>query len=1061
MDKTLQRAIKVFGFTAIFIMLFATVVPGGVAPALADTDQPDIESILGPFTKIGPDDGSTQTISVTFSWTVSSAANSYELCYDTTNDHTCSGWKNVGNSTTGTVYIYTPGTYYWQVRAVNSSGNKYADGSSSSYWSFTVQNPAFNKAAPANGSTQDNSSVTFGWTASSSADSYELCYDTSNDSACSAWQNVGFGTSFTVDGLAAGTYYWQVRALIGGAMVYADGSNKSFWAVTVTDSGFAKLAPADGNTESIVVTFSWTPAAAASSYELCYDASNDNACSAWQNVGNVTDVTIGGFSPGTYYWQVRAVIGAAKVYADGSMTSYWSFIVQNPEFTKLDPANGSSQDWSSVTFNWTELPNADYYALCYDTSNDKACSGWQNVGNVTSVTIDGFSAGTYYWQVRGVIGATTLYADVSSKSFWSFTVQNPAFNKLDPVDGSAQDWSSVTFDWTDLPGVDYYELCYDTTNDDACSAWQNVGNVTSVTIDGFSVGTYFWQVRAITGATKIYADAMKKSYWSFIIQGPTFNKLTPVNGSTQEGSVTFSWTESTGASYYELCYDTSNDNACSGTWLNVGNVTSVTRSGFSKATYYWQVRARFGAVSIYADGFTISYWSFTITNPFPAVPANVQATDGAFADKVQITWDPVAGATYYQVYRANSAAGSKSRLGKPVASPFNDSAVTPAVTYYYWVKACNVAGCSDYSAFDTGWRNLAAPTNVQASDGTSGDKVQVTWTAVWGANFYQVYRADTVDGEKTLLGIPAASYSDTTATPTVIYYYWVKACNGVKCGDFSAYNTGWRNFPAPVDVAASDGTFTDEVQITWTAVDWATSYKVYRGGRAGDTKTLLGTADFGQYDDFSARAGVTYFYWVQACDGVICGDFSVYNTGWRNSPVPTAVAASDGVFTNKVQITWVPSAGATSYWVYRATSDFGAKTLLGKPTSSPFGDITTTPGVLYYYWVKACNPSGCSDLSDYDTGFRRFSPPTSVAASDGKYTDKVQITWLGATGATFYEVYRATSLNGEKTLLDLPLASPFNDAAVVPFVTYYYWVTACNDLGCSSFSAYDTGWQKR
>ncbi|MBU4457094.1 MAG: cellulose 1,4-beta-cellobiosidase, partial [Nanoarchaeota archaeon] len=62
------------------------------------------------------------------------------------------------------------------------------------------------------------------------------------------------------------------------------------------------------------------------------------------------------------------------------------------------------------------------------------------------------------------------------------------------------------------------------------------------------------------------------------------------------------------------------------------------------------------------------------------------------------------GATSYKVYRATSATGTKSLLGSPTVTSFNDTTATPGVTYYYWVMACRSSRCSSYSAYNTGWR---------------------------------------------------------------------------------------------------------------------------------------------------------------------------------------------------------------------------------------------------------------------------------------------------------------------------------------------------------------------
>jgi hypothetical protein len=88
--------------------------------------------------------------------------------------------------------------------------------------------------------------------------------------------------------------------------------------------------------------------------------------------------------------------------------------------------------------------------------------------------------------------------------------------------------------------------------------------------------------------------------------------------------------------------------------------------------------------------------------------------------------------------------------------------------------------------------------------------------------------------------------------------------------------------------------------------------------------------------------------------------------------------------------------------------------------------------------------------------------PTGVSASDGTFTDRVQVSWSASTGATYYQVFRHTSNNSSSaTLLSSSFpSSPYNDTSAVAGTTYYYWIKACNSGGCSSFSASDSGYRQ-
>jgi hypothetical protein len=136
----------------------------------------------------------------------------------------------------------------------------------------------------------------------------------------------------------------------------------------------------------------------------------------------------------------------------------------------------------------------------------------------------------------------------------------------------------------------------DTNNNNACDAtWTNVGNTTSASVSGLTAGaTYYWQSRASNANGTVEADG--GTWWSFSTSAGsppgTFKKTSPSSGSRPNRPVTLSWGASNRATSYEYCVDTSNNNSCDTSWVNVGNATSTSVSGLSAGTrYYWQVRA--------------------------------------------------------------------------------------------------------------------------------------------------------------------------------------------------------------------------------------------------------------------------------------------------------------------------------------------------------------------------------------------------------------------------------------------------------------------------------------
>jgi hypothetical protein len=177
----------------------------------------------------------------------------------------------------------------------------------------------------------------------------------------------------------------------------------------------------------------------------------------------------------------------------------------------------------------------------------------------------------------------------------------------------------------------------------------------------------------------------------------------------------------------------------------------------------------------------------------------------------------------------------------------------------------------------------------------------------------------------------------------------------------------------PVNVAASDGTYLDRVELTWMVSSWPPSYKVYRSPSLLGIKTYLGRTSRPPYNDRTALPGKTYYYWVKAANTFGTSEFSLPDEGYRSNRIPSPpgnVLASDGTIADRVEVTWAFSPGATSYTVYRALSRWGVKTILGSTSVAIYSDTTAIPGKTYYYWVKASKPSGTSRFSSFDTGYR-------------------------------------------------------------------------------------------
>ena len=87
-----------------------------------------------------------------------------------------------------------------------------------------------------------------------------------------------------------------------------------------------------------------------------------------------------------------------------------------------------------------------------------------------------------------------------------------------------------------------------------------------------------------------------------------------------------------------------------------------------------------------------------------------------------------------------------------------------------------------------------APTNISASNGHYGDRIEVSWDEVPNAQLYRVYRSrEDNPNLRVILGPWQAEprYVDRTAENGRRYHYWVKVSDGKQIGDFSTAGSGY------------------------------------------------------------------------------------------------------------------------------------------------------------------------------------------------------------------------------------------------------------------------------
>ncbi|MBQ6925779.1 MAG: C10 family peptidase, partial [Kiritimatiellae bacterium] len=1030
--------------------------------------QSDISESDTGFIKLSPPTGvsatkGTHTDHVDIIWRAVDGATSYNVYYGTSDNP--KGNLVSGLTTTSYVHMATNPSkpadasqvYYYRVKACNET-----DTSDYSLSNSGWRRPALNaNVAASDGSTTEGVVVT--WDAVPNAVSYKIFRGTADTPIVfSSGSRIADGvtaTTYTDDTVVPGTVYWfRIKA------VYAGGTESD---ASDYDTGFRKLSPplaldaTKGTlTDAIQITWTNVPAGASSYLIKRGTTSSVGAMELIKTSKTKRSYTDSSAEPGTRYWYSVAAAG-------GASTSVWTTAVSG--WKKLAAPTGvKATDGTSDAFiglSWAASTGATSYNIFRGDEEDTAPETLLASG-VTGLAYEDATAvpGEYYnYRVTAVCALSE--SDYSKKDVGHRAILAPTC--LSATDGTS--FSTITVTWQPSPLAVSYTL-YRGTDSAPTAIWTNNLTETTFTDTWYNIakqtpltpGTKYWyrvKANCATGTTSLYSESDS----GFIALATPQNLIASQGAST--ANVALSWDAVTGAKSYLVMRD-EDTNSVPYTVIKSGQSSAAySDSSATPGKLYWY---RVAAVS---TGVTTGGCSVAVSGyRMLSAPTGLAASDGTSADGINLTWTAAAGAEWYLLYRGADA-GSLELIDDNVGeNAYCDTDVTPGVYYTYAVAAATCVCTGAVSTVDAGYRAVAGPPNFRASDGLYTNRIEISWDPVEGAASYTLYRGTSPTSLSGVVqaGLTTTNYTDVMGAsvpkPGVIYYYRVQATapSGTK-GAYSETDSGHMLLSTPV-LSAADGASAANVVLSWAAIFGAANYNIYRCEGTNDFPSALlkGKATGTSYTDSTAVPGVLYSYAIEACSSAsITGRVSAADSGWRQVTAPTKVAATDGVSTENVAVTWAESTGALAYTVLRGESPSSLGVLASNVVGASYIDASAVPGTLYWYAVVADGKDYSSAPSASDRGHRLIPEPITVVATDGEATDRITVTWGETAFATSYIVYRGTADNPTSQYASNVLARTFIDADATPGVLYYYRVKAVCDGGTASdYSASDSGYRR-
>ena len=455
----------------------------------------------------------------------------------------------------------------------------------------------------------------------------------------------------------------------------------------------------------------------------------------------------------TYYYAVKAVavLGGRDV-SSGRSTA------QSIQCRPAAPSVSIYRASGKPQLKWNAVSGAAKYWVYRST--DGVNFKYYDSTAKTSYTNTGALLGTkYHYRVKAVAvvnGKNVASAYNGTKSL--FTTPAAPGVSIYRVNGKPQlKWSAVT-------GAEKYWI-YRSTDGVNFKYYDSTTGTSYTNCIAASGTEYYYKVKAaaVVNGKDVASDFSNTKSLFTTPAAPS------VSITTSKGKPKLTWKAVKGADKYYIYRSTDGKNF---KYYNETDEAGYTNYSTNiGTTYYYKVRA---VKTI--DG-NDHKSDFSAVRSIQCRPAAVNLSISRSYGKPKLTWDAVADADKYWIYRSTDGKNFKCYETTTKTSYINSGAAFNTI-YCYKVKAVKVVnGRNVVSGSGSAKSVITALAKPSVSITTSDGKPYISWDAVDGATGYYVFRS--TDGKNySVLGYTTrTNYTNTASNAGTTYYYKVKADN--------------------------------------------------------------------------------------------------------------------------------------------------------------------------------------------------------------------------------------------------------------------------------------------
>ncbi len=584
------------------------------------------------------------------------------------------------------------------------------------------------------------------WDANTESDlaRYNVHYGTTSG-AYSTVIPVGLVTSYTVTGLAPGTYYFVVTAEDTAGLRSAF-SNEVSKVIPDTTAPVISAVAASAITPS-GATLTWTTNEASTSLaEFGLTTSYGTSTALDSTPVTAHTRALSGLSAATaYHYRVISTdaAGNTAVSADYTFTTASAPDTTPPVLSNITAGSVTS---AGAAITWT-TNEASTTQVEYGATTAYGGSTTLNSSLVTAhtATLSGLQAGTvYHFRVRSADAAGNV-AVSGDQTFTTLAAPDTTAPVISGVVASSTGATSTVITWsTNEPStsvVDYgLGTSYGSSSADTTLLTSHSRSLTGLTAST----TYHFRVRSAdaAGNTASSGDFVFTTSAAPDTTPPTLSSI--ASGSVTSAGATITWTTNE-ASTTQVEYGTTTSYGAS-TTLNSSLVTAhgATLSGLqASTTYNYRVRSADAAGNVAVSGNQTFTTAATPDTTGPTI-SNLAAGNMTQTSAV-ITWSTNEPSTSGVEYGLTTAYGQQSPLNATLVSSHSQtlSGLTAGATYHIRVQSADAAGnlsrSNDLIVSLPTVADTVPPQDVQGFLATASSRqVRLTWTNPPDADFVGV-----------------------------------------------------------------------------------------------------------------------------------------------------------------------------------------------------------------------------------------------------------------------------------------------------------------------------------